>query len=218
MKTPAWTRHALWVMPLALGLQSAVGAGDEQPSKTSSYSPVVINEDFATIMKRMTANKPSIEQAHKTLLEQRYDLSDRPAKGASMTRGKPLQEGIRVKLPAGTSWEELARLSPEEIRKQGLFPGGFLPLPHPNHAEGGMVFPKFLIDEIKRQESRDLTRFDLDYDLPDHFLPEFPAPMFLTTRPDLGDVSKGKLVTIDNYFELFNGILNPKQLEGCACC
>lgn len=214
MKTPAWTRHALWVMPLALGLQSAVVAGDEQPSKTSSYSPVVINEDFATIMKRMTANKPSIEQAHKTLLEQRYDLSDRPAKGASMTRGKPLQEGIRVKLPAGTSWEELARLSPEEIRKQGLFPGGFLPLPHPNHAEGGMVFPKFLIDEIKRQESRDLTRFDLDYDLPDHFLPEFPAPMFLTTRPDLGDVSKGKLVTIDNYFELFNGILNPKQLEG----
>src|SRR5262249_35205139 len=34
------------------------------------------------------------------------------------------------------------------------------------------------------------------------------------TRPDLGDVSKGKLVTIDNYYELFNGVLNPKQLEG----
>jgi cytochrome c peroxidase len=50
--------------------------------------------------------------------------------------------------------------------------------------------------------------------LPDHFLPEFPAPIFLTTRPDLGDVSKGKLVTIDNFYELFNGILNPKQLEG----
>jgi cytochrome c peroxidase len=31
---------------------------------------------------------------------------------------------------------------------------------------------------------------------------------------DLGDVSHGKLVTIDNYYELFNGILNPKQLEG----
>ena len=27
-------------------------------------------------------------------------------------------------------------------------------------------------------------------------------------------MSKGKLVTIDNFFELFNGILNPKQLEG----
>jgi len=27
-------------------------------------------------------------------------------------------------------------------------------------------------------------------------------------------VSKGKLITIENFFELFNGILNPKQLEG----
>ncbi len=27
-------------------------------------------------------------------------------------------------------------------------------------------------------------------------------------------MSQGKLVTIENYYELFNGILNPKQLEG----
>src|SRR5260370_2001512 len=77
-----------------------------------------------------------------------------------------------------------------------------------------MVFPKFHIDEIKRQEGRDLTRFDLDFDIPDHFMPEFPPAIFLTTRTDLGDVSQGKLVTIMNYYELFNGILNPKQLEG----
>ena len=30
----------------------------------------------------------------------------------------------------------------------------------------------------------------------------------------MGDVSKGKLVTIDNFFELFDGTLNPKQLDG----
>lgn len=77
-----------------------------------------------------------------------------------------------------------------------------------------MVFPSFHIAEIKRQEGRDLTRFDLDFDLPEHFLPEFPPPIYLTTRPDLGDVSRGKLVTTQNYFELFDGILNPKQLEG----
>jgi cytochrome c peroxidase len=112
------------------------------------------------------------------------------------------------------TWEQLANMSPAEIREKNLFPAGFLPLPHPNHAEGGMVFPEFHIKEIKKQEGRDLTRFDLDYDLPDHLLPEFPAPIFLTTRLDLGDVSQGKLVTIDNYYELFNGILNPKQLEG----
>ena len=131
-----------------------------------------------------------------------------------MSRGKPVQEGVRVKLPAGTTWEKLAAMSPDEIREKGLFPKGFLPLPHPNHPEGGMVFPQFHIDEIKKQEGRDLTRFDLDFDLPDHFLPEFPPPIYLTTRPDLGDVSQGKLVTIENYYELFNGILNPKQLEG----
>jgi len=105
-------------------------------------------------------------------------------------------------------------MSSDEIRDKGLFPAGFLPLPHPNHPEGGMLFPKFHIDEINKQENRDLTRFDLDFDIPDQFLPEFPAPIYLTTRPDLGDVSQGKLVTIENFYSLFNGILNPKQLEG----
>jgi cytochrome c peroxidase len=30
----------------------------------------------------------------------------------------------------------------------------------------------------------------------------------------MGDVSQGQVITIDNYYEIFNGILNPKQLEG----
>ena len=105
-------------------------------------------------------------------------------------------------------------MTPDEIKEQGLWPKGFLPLPHPFHEEGGMVFPKFHIDETIKQEDRDLTRFDVEFDLPEHFLPEFPPPIFLTTRPDLGDVSQGKLVTIDNHFDLFNGVLNPKQLDG----
>jgi cytochrome c peroxidase len=50
--------------------------------------------------------------------------------------------------------------------------------------------------------------------LPAHVLPEYPPAIYLTTRPDLGDVSQGKVVTIMNYYEMFNGILNPKQLEG----
>jgi cytochrome c peroxidase len=79
-----------------------------------------------------------------------------------------------------------------------------------------MLFPKFHIDEVKKQEGRDLTRFDLDFDLPDHILPEFPPPIYLTTRPDLGDVSRGKLVTMDNFYEIFQEILNPKQLGSAA--
>jgi cytochrome c peroxidase len=165
-------------------------------------------------MARMKAAKPEVMKRQMDLLNERYDLSNRPAIGVTMSRGKPVQESVRVKLPVGMTWERLAGMSPEEIREKDLFPRGLMPLPHPNHAEGGMLFPKFHIEEIKKQEGRDLTRFDLDFDLPDHFLPEFPAPIYLTTRPDLGDVSRGKLVTIDNYYELFNGILNPKQIEG----
>ncbi len=203
---------------VALGLGLAVLAPSlllrAQQPRPSSYSPVVIQESFETIMQRMSEAKPAVMKRHMALLAERYDLADRPAPGVAMSRGKPVQAGVRVKLPPGMSWEKLAQLSPDEIRSQGLWPAGFYPLPHPNHAEGGMLFPSFHIQEILRQEGRDLTRFDLDYDLPDHFLPEFPPPIYLTTRPDLGDVSQGKLVTIANYYELFNGILNPKQLEG----
>jgi cytochrome c peroxidase len=188
--------------------------GQSVNPKPSSYSPVVIKEDFESIMARMKAAKAGIMKRQMDLLEQRYDLSNRPAAGVTMSRGKPVQEGIRVKLSEGMTWQRLSEMTPDEIREKNLFPKGFLPLPHPNHNEGGMLFPQFVIDEINKQEERDLTRFDLDFDLPDHFLPEFPAAIFLTTRPDLGDVSQGKVVTIDNYYELFNGILNPKQLEG----
>jgi cytochrome c peroxidase len=187
------------------------GAVAAQPT---SYMPVNITEDFPTTLHRMQAAKPVIEKRQQDLLEQRYDLGDHPAKGVTMSGGKVIQEGVRVKLPAGVTWDSLASMTPEQVRANGVFPAGFMPLPHPNHPEGGMVFPKFHIAEIKRQEDRDLTRFDLDYDLPDHFLPEFPAPIYLTTRPDLGDVSHGQLVTIENYYQIFNGILNPKQLEG----
>jgi len=189
-------------------------AGPSEVGGETSYAPVAVQEDFDAIKERMEAAKPEVMKKHAELMNRRYDLSDRPAQGVTMSRGKPVQEGVRVKLPEGTTWEELAAMTPEEIREKGIFPEGFYPLPHPNHPEGGMLFPQFHIDEIKKQEGRDLTRFDLDYDIPDHFLPDYPPAIYLTTRPDLGDVSQGKVVTIDNYFELFNGILNPKQLEG----
>jgi len=191
-----------------------VGAQEIQKRGKTSYMTVDQTESFASIFKRMTGNKPAIERRHQAVLDQRYDLSNRPAKGATMFRGKPLQEGVRAKLREGVTWQALDAMTPEQIRERNAFPDAFKPLPHPSHAEGGMIFPKFHIDEIKRQEGRDLTRFDIDFDLPDQFLPEFPPAIFLTTRTDLGDVSQGKLVTIMNYYELFRGILNPKDLEG----
>ena len=171
-------------------------------------------EDFATLVKRLQKDKPVFAKRHKDLLAERYDLADHPAQGATMSKGKPVQEGVRARLPKDITWEKLATLSPEEIKNKNLWPAGFYPLPHPHHEAGGMVFPQPLIDETKLQTGRDLTRFDLDFDLPQHLLPEFPAPIYLTTRPDLGDVSRGQLITLNNYYDTFKDILNPKQLEG----
>jgi cytochrome c peroxidase len=175
---------------------------------------VAAEEDFSGMVKRLLAEKPQFAQRQQDLLKTRYELADHKALGVFMSGGKPVQDGVRVRLPTGMSWEKLASLSPQEIRERQLWPAGFLPLPHPHHEAGGMVFPKFLIEETKKQTDRDLTRFDLDFDLPDHLLPEFPAPIYLTTRADLGDVSKGQLVTLDNFNRLFKDFLNPKQLEG----
>src|SRR3989449_568199 len=194
---------------VAMRTRAAEGADP----RASSYMQVT-EEDFRTVLARMRAAKAGIEKRQQDLLVARYDLADRPVVGTTMSRGKPVQGGVRVKLPTGVTWDALAKASADEIQQRGAFPQGFVPLPHPNHPEGGMVFPKFLIDETRRQTGRDLTRFDLDFDLPDRFLPEFPSPVYLTARPDLADVSRGQLVTISNYYELFNGILNPKQLEG----
>jgi cytochrome c peroxidase len=167
--------------------------------------------DFPTLFETKVAEKPEAMERQLALLADRYDLSDEPSE-YTMTRGKPIQTGPRTRLPDGTSWDELSDLTPAEIRERDLFPRGFFP--HPEQPEGGMLFPHFHVEEVLRQTGRDLNRFDLDFDLPDQFLPEFPPPIFLTTRPDLGDVSHGQLVTTDNYFELFKCILNPKQLDG----
>ncbi len=208
-------RQLLVCIIAVVGFVALIGYAQEAMNKPpSSYSPVVAKESFEQTMARMSAAKAEVMKRHMDLLGDRYDLKDRPAKGVTMSRGKAVQEGVRVKLPTGMTWQQLAEMSPDDIRVKDLWPAGFYPLPHPNHPEGGMVFPKSHIDEVKKQTGRDLTRFDLDFDLPDHLLADFPAAIYLTTRPDLGDVSKGKLVTTDNYYELFNGVLNPKQLEG----
>src|SRR5207253_10307131 len=99
------------------------------------------------------------------------------------------------------------QMKPEDIRKAGIFP--FPALPHPKQATGGQIFPKMQIDMFPR-----LQRFDVDFDLPDAFIPEFPPAIFLQNRPELGDVSRGEVVSINNFERLFKDILTPVQLDG----
>jgi cytochrome c peroxidase len=166
----------------------------------------VVEEPFAVVLKRDKEAKARVMSEHQKLLESRYDLSRRVDPSVKMTRGKPIPVGPTARLKSVT-WEQLGKMSPDEIKDKGLFP--YLPLPHVSHPVGGMIFPQAEVKVLSR-----LERFDMDFDLPEQFLPEFPPAIFLTTRPDLGDVSKGQVVTINNYYELFNGILNPKQLDG----
>lgn len=216
---PAGSSPARIKLLLTIALTLAVAAlllvvtnADAQDKKNpapkdppSSFMPV-IEEPFDVVRARDKANKARVNAAAMRLLETRYDLSRRVDPDVKMTHGKSIPVGPTARLK-GVTWDQLGRMSPDEIKAKGVFP--YLPLPHANHPVGGMVFPQ---SHIKVQPR--LERFDLDFDIPDHFLPEFPSAIFLTTRPDLGDVSKGQLVTVNNFYDLFNGILNPKQLDG----
>jgi len=197
----------------AMGVAWAQMPEDVDPI-VETYMPVVIDQTFDEIMKKDVAEKPTYMKRQMELLERRYDLSDRPSDVMMSGGRKPIQGGVRVKLPEGMTWEKLAMMPPQKIRQKELFPEGFLPLPHAKHETGGQVFPEDQIKEIERMERRSLERFDTEFDIPEHFIPEFPPPIFLTTRPDLGDVSQGKLLSIKNYYEIMNGILTPVQMEG----
>ena len=159
------------------------------------------------ITKQDIADKPKVMAAQRQLLESRYNLQPRLDPSAKMSRGKPLPVGPTARLKDGTTWERLAAMSPQQIKSANAFP--YPTLPHPKHASGGQVFPAAQIAMFPR-----LERFDVDFDLPEAFIPEFPPAIFLINRPDLGDVSRGEVVSINNFHRLFKDILTPVQLDG----
>jgi cytochrome c peroxidase len=164
-------------------------------------------QTFDEIMKEDVAAKPGVMDAQRQLLQSRYDLTPRLDPAARMSRGKPLAVGPTARLGGGLTWDRLASMKPDEIRSRKAFP--YPALPHPKHATGGMVFPPMQIAMFPR-----LERFDVDFDLPEAFLPEFPPAIFLQSRPELGDVSRGEVVSINNFHRLFKDLITPVQLDG----
>ena len=164
-------------------------------------------QTFDEVMKKESGQKPKVMDAQRKLLEARYNLEPKFDEKVKMSRGKPLCVGPTAKLQNGLTWEKLAQMSPEEVRKAGAFP--YPSLPHPLHANGGQVFPQSQVKMFPR-----LERFDVDFDIPEAFLPEFPPAIFLQNRPELGDVSRGQVVHLGNFRELFKEVLTPVQLEG----
>jgi cytochrome c peroxidase len=179
----------------------------EMSKQESSYMPVMVTESFEAVRERDVAEKPEVMSKHMAMLRERYDLSEKTDPVAKMSGGKPLPVGPTAKISSGISWESLGAMSPEEIKQKGEFP--YHPLSHVKHATGGMV-----VAPMQLETHPELVRFDVDFDLPEAYLPEFPPPLFLISRPDLGDVSGGEEITINNYYKKLNGILTPFQLEG----
>jgi cytochrome c peroxidase len=159
------------------------------------------------VMKKESAAKPKVMDAQRKYLESHYDLTAKRDPKVTMSRGKPICVGPTAKLKGGLTWERLGGMSPADVKKQGAFP--YPSLPHPLHTNGGQVIPKMQIAMFPR-----LERFDVDFDIPEEFLPEFPPAIFLQSRPELGDVSRGQVVHMGNFRELFKEIMTPLQLEG----
>ncbi|WP_447985211.1 cytochrome B6 [Nitrospira sp. Nam74] len=160
-------------------------------------------------MAKDIAEKPQVLARQKKLLTERYQLECKTATGMTMTKGKPQPVGPAVQLKNGLTWDKLGQMDADEIKSDKLFPPGFRRLLHVKQEVGGQVFPQIQIKQFPR-----LERFDVEFDLPDCFLPEFPPPIFLTTHPELGDVSQGEVVSMDNFDRLFRGLVTPAQLDG----
>jgi cytochrome c peroxidase len=196
----------------ALGVLAAAGitafaassVADGPPRKP----PATASKQFLAAMQKLADARPALTRHTNELLGQRYELSGKVDPGVRMSGGKkPVPVGPTARLK-GVGWEELAALPPAEIKRRGLFP--YPPLPHPlEPGGGGMVFPPSQL-----RSHPEFDRVDVGFDLPDAYLPEFPPPLFLTTHPELGDVSKGQEITLDNYYALLANVLSPIELDG----
>ncbi len=177
-------------------------------SASSSFGSPDLGMPFVEWKKKMEAQRPAVDKAAHAVLESRFQLDCKTDKAATMSRGKPLAVGPTGRLPKGvTSWEQYAATTPDEIRTQDAFP--WKPLDHPLQSTAHMVFPPTWTRVHPEHE-----RFDVRFDIPECYLPEFPPALYLTTHPELGDVTRGVEITYANYFDMFNGLVTPEQLDG----
>jgi cytochrome c peroxidase len=208
--------HFLVVVFVTWGavLVPSAATADEVDLPDQTYMPAKIDESFESMKARDEAAKPEVMQTPAT-------VARRTLRPARRSFGRPNVRGTQGG-PAGSSGA--AACGDDLAEAGGDVAGGdqaarsvsdglssFAARP-PRH--GGQVFPQNQIEAMEKAEQRDLSRFDVDFDLPDHLTPEFPPPIFLTTRPDLGDVSQGEVLSIKNYYHLMKGKLTPVQMEG----
>ena len=174
----------------------------------SSYTSPTLPMSFEQWLEFHRQQKPILMRDVRAYMSGRFNFSEEAIPGQFMSGGKPIMKGPVARLPEGVvSYEALAALTPAEIKRRDLFP--FKPLAHPLQSTAHMLFPRSSMNVHPEHE-----RIDVDLDMPEAYLPEFPAPLFLTTHKELGDVTRGQEITINNFFEIFDGLLTPEQMEG----
>jgi cytochrome c peroxidase len=174
----------------------------------SSYGSPDLHMPWEEWVKMCEEQKPKLMAECEKYMKGRYDFHGKAVAEATMSGGKPIMLGPIARLPKEIeSYEALAALSPSEIKRRDLFP--YKPLAHPLQTTAHMLFPEQWL-----QVHPEHRRMDVDFDIPDAYLPEYPPPMFLTTHKELGDVTNGREVTLANYYEIFNGLLTGEQMEG----
>ncbi len=185
-----------------LDLWRYAGRGD------NSWGSPVLPVPWAKWVEMCQEQKPKLMADVRAYMDGRFAFSGKAVPGAKMSAGKPIMNGPVARLPKGVaSYDELGQLSAQEIKKRDAFP--FKPLAHPLQTTAHMLFPAQWTRAHPEHE-----RMDVDFDMPEEYLPEFPPPMFLTTHKELGDMARGQEVTLGNYYEIFNGLLTPEQMEG----
>jgi hypothetical protein len=126
---------------LAAGIAVGVGALLAQDKTYPQATPLLVcTRPLQTLMARMPAAKDESTNVEKTLLEARYDLSDRPAPGVTMSRSKALQRACASNLLRESlrmNWRSLLPTTSKPATSSQ--PGSFLFLA-PNHPEGRMLF------------------------------------------------------------------------------
>jgi cytochrome c peroxidase len=202
------------VLPRVLAQQNA-NEGRPPENRTPPGGPDILRQEPTNRgePRPMADGKPlpdrnDVMRRQREYLDKRYDLSGKTDPDVKMSGGrKNIPVGPTARLPEGVTWDQIGQMSPDEMKRRKAFP--YVPLWHPLQEVGGMVFPPVQIKVVDG-----LERVDVEFDLPEAYLPEFPPAMFITPRPDLGDVSKGQLITLQNFETIFADVLTPFQLEG----
>ena len=235
MKTAGRTRLVVvWSLIPAVALVAAIAAGagegkeggdaaaadgggrqqrpqNRQPAEGPDIlkqAPTNTAEPRPTAGGKPLPDRADVAKRQQAYLQKRFDLSGKTDPKVKMSGGrKAVPVGPTARLAEGVTWDQLGAMAPDEMRERKLFP--YTPLWHPLQEVGGMVFPP-----VQTKVVEGLERVDVEFDLPEAYIPEFPPALFLTTRPDLGDVAKGQMITLQNFESMFQDVLTPFQMEG----